>query len=438
MTAYYVRSAAAGAANGTSWTDAYTTIATAISGKAAGDIFYVSEDHAESTAGNVTWTFPGTHAAPNYVYCVNHAGTVPPVTADLRTTGSAITTGGTNLTINGAVFFDGMILAAGNGSNAGLFNMNSASSANQKYKNCTLKIPGTAGTSRFSTNTVAGGSYTEWENTTVQFGATSGSIRIGQGPFVWKNTPAAIQGATIPTQLFTHTTNTGAHILLNGLDLSAIGSGKTLLPDNATAHGWVVSVVDCDIDTAVTRRASGATFLGAKVSFVNCHSSNNFTNEHYDYTGALITEGTIVRTPGASDGTQAVSWKIDTTANSSWSVPFEAPPIAIWNTTIGSSVNVTVEGIWGSGSRPNDEDIWIEVTYLGTSGSPVASVLTSNRASLASAATLAAGSGSWGGSTSAFKMTVAVTPQVVGLIYARVRAAKASSTFYVDPLITIT
>jgi hypothetical protein len=44
-----------------------------------------------------------------------------------------------------------------------------------------------------------------------------------------------------------------------------------------------------------------------------------------------------------------ISWKITTTANSKWVLPFEAFPISIWNPTTGA--NVTVTPLWDLGRR---------------------------------------------------------------------------------------
>jgi hypothetical protein len=102
MTAYYVRSGAAGAGTGADWTNAYTTLAAAFSGKAAGDIFYVSEDHAESSSSTIlSLGSAGTLGNPVQVLCVNHSGSVPPVTADLRTTATISTTGNASLLDHG-------------------------------------------------------------------------------------------------------------------------------------------------------------------------------------------------------------------------------------------------------------------------------------------------------------------------------------------------
>jgi hypothetical protein len=107
---------------------------------------------------------------------------------------------------------------------------------------------------------------------------------------------------------------------------------------------------------------------------VNCDSGAvNYRNEVSALQGALTTETTIVRTSGQSDGTTAVSRKIVTNTNPAWGMPFEAPPIAIWNETTGSAITVTLYGIWGGGAVPNNDDFWIDVEYLGSSGSPVLS-----------------------------------------------------------------
>ena len=116
MASYYVWSGAAGAANGTSWVNAYTTLTAALSGKAAGDVFYVAHDHAESTAGAVTLTPTSSAASPTKIICVNRAGSVPPVSADRRATATIATSGANNLILNGAaVHYDGIIFTAGNG-----------------------------------------------------------------------------------------------------------------------------------------------------------------------------------------------------------------------------------------------------------------------------------------------------------------------------------
>jgi hypothetical protein len=220
--------------------------------------------------------------------------------------------------------------------------------------------------------------------------------------------------------------------------------------------------------------------------------------------GTLSEEATIIRTGGASDGTTGISWNLTTTANAIWANALESFPIVIWNATTGGNVIVTLHGIWNAAALPNNDDVWVDVEYLGDStptplgkyllGSK-SNILASNGGqaadsvsawdSLATAraqnhaysigdvisassnagriffctvpgtsanTTLPGGYASVvdggtitdGGATfragMRFTLTVTLTsptPQLAGYLQAIVRAAKATSTFYVDPLIVL-
>jgi hypothetical protein len=173
---------------------------------------------------------------------------------------------------------------------------------------------------------------------------------------------------------------------------------------------------------------------------LRCDSGDtNYRHERYRYAGMQTTETTIVRTGGASDGTTPIAWKIITTANSKRYKPFEALPISIWNETTGSAITLTVQGIWGGGAVPTNADIWMDVEYLGTSGFPLGGFASSGPADqLAAGTNLSAGSGTWGGSTTKFTLSKQITPQEKGPITVYIKAALASSTFYIDPKITVT
>lgn len=443
MTAYYVRSGAGGSANGTSWANAYLTLAAALSGKAAGDVFYIAEDHAESTGSNVTLASPGTSASPCFFYCVDHAGSVPPVSADLRTTATISTSGNNSLVLNGTwgeVY--GITFTAGNSTGSPTLGLCDNGSDFQKFVNSALHIGSSGSGGTLSAGPVTGGGScrTELYNTTVQFANTSQSINVN-GTLLWRNTASAISGATLPNTLIIPGSSARmARVFCEGVDLSALGSGKTLVSTNTSGGSGAVLFKDCKLGASVTICGTPSAPGNIDVDVVNCDSgSTNYRNERYRYAGTLTTETTIVLSGGASDGTTGTAYKIVTTANSRWDMPFEAPVLAIWNDTTGSSKTATVQGIWGGGAVPNNDDIFLEIEYLGASGSPLSSMVTSTKAdNLASGSALSGGSGSWGGSTTSFAMSASFTPQKKGWVYVRVRAAKASSTFYVDPLVTIT
>ena len=432
MASYYVWSGATGSANGTSWANAYTLLATAMSGKAAGDVFYVAHDHAESVAGAITFSTIGSIANPIKVICANRAGTVPPVSADRRATATVTTTGANNLTINGWAHYDGIIF-----NSSSWLILTTANNHWLRFDNCSLRtadnlfVGGSSGS--------VGATYVEFNNTTVSFAGVGNFIQINN-IFRWRNTPSALLG-TIPTALFNLTSGRGGLVECSGVDLSAAGSGKTLIGSLGSASQAVTfKFVDCKLNASVSKSNGLSGYGTCENDFIRSGASGvNYTIYRERISGVLTEETTIVRTGGASDGTTPLAWKIVTTATCTYSMPFECPPIAIWNDTTGSAKTATVEGIWGGGAVPNDDDIWIDVEYLGDASSPQGSFVNDGKADLlTTAAGQTSSSETWGGSTTKFKLNVSFTAQQKGWILARVKCAKASSAFYVDPLVTLT
>lgn len=446
MATYYAWSGASGSANGTSWANAYTTLTAAFSGKSAGDVFFVASDHAESTSGAVTLTSAGTATSPCFVYSVNRAGSVPPVSADLLRGASVTCTGNNAMGISAQYcHFWGVDFIHSPGANAQPFNIATVGSNCYEllFTNCSLQQLSTnSGYIFFGLSSANRGGRTVLENTTFKFGATNCYITNRTSKFVWRNTASAIQGSTFPATLFNSNPAvcSFSEIYIQGVDLSAITGtifGTSLAQSEYT-------LVDCKIGSGATVCAAATITAGfqqaANVDLIRCdNGATNYRTERYSYQGTQTVETTIVRTGGATDGTTTISWKLVTTANSRWVSPFNSMPIAIWNDTAGSPVTVTLYGVWGGGSVPNNDDIWIEAEYLGASGNPQGSFISASKAdNLATGSALSSDGSTWGGSTTAFAMSVTFTPQMKGPINIVVKAAKASTTFYVDPLVEVT
>jgi hypothetical protein len=329
----------------------------------------------------------------------------------------------------------GIIFSAGDSTNLASITVSGQTNRTWRLNSCALKLAGSDPNALIRLSAGGGANASILENTTVQFASTSQKLQAS-GRAIWRNTAAAVTGATIPLELLSFAA--AGSWFLEGIDLSALGSGKTIV--KADANPSLVVLKDCKLGASATV-AGTPTALGAgETNMIRCDSGDtNYRTEKYIYAGTQTTETTIVRTDGASDGTTPISWKIVTTANSKWEFPFECLPISIWNETVGSAVTVTIQGIWGGGAVPNNDEIWVDVEYLGTSGFPLASKATSNKANgLASGSAIPAGSGTWGGSTTKFAMSAVFTPQEKGPLTIYVRAAKVSSTFYVDPKPVIT
>jgi hypothetical protein len=423
MANVYVDENAGGAGTGADWTNAYLTLSAALAAKAAGDVFYVAHDHAETTGGAVTLTSPGTTANPCQIICVNKAGSVPPVSADIATTATVTVTGANNLTLAGVVSLCyGITFTVGDSTN----NVAFLGGGQWTLDTCAVRNSGNAaGSIRPSTTFLK----TTWRNTTVQFAHIGQSITSMVGG-KWEWLGGSITGATFPTNLFGGS-NYGTAIV-RGVDLANM-STKTLLA--AAAGAFNLHFEDCKLPASFTRMGTPSVYA-PRLTLARCDSgATNYRNEAEDYLGAQTIETTIVRTGGASDGTTSIAWKlVSTTAR--FSAPFESLPIAIWNSTAGS-VTVTAYGIWGGGAVPDNDDIWMEVTYLDDSGFPVASVASTAKADILATATSHTADGStWGGSTTAFKMATTITPALVGTMFIRFKVG-GSNTFYMDPKIEL-
>jgi hypothetical protein len=437
---YYVWSGATGTGTGANWANAYTTLAAAMTTKAAGDTYYLAHDHSESTAATLTLASLGTVAVPTKVICVNRAGSVPPVSADRRATAQIATTVNNQITMGQYTHYDGIIFVAGNSTGVASINLVNTNGQWIRFDNCSFRVGSTgAGLIQVGAGGSILGSYTEFNNTTVSFSGTSQTITIA-GALRWRNTPSALIGAQVPAVLFTPISGRGGYVECIGVDLSAAGAGKTIAGALQAAQASSFRFVDCKLNASVTKSAVPLSHGSPEIDFIRSGSSGiNYAVFRHRMSGTLDEETTIVRTGGASDGTTPIAWKIATTANCTYSLPFECPPIAIWNDTTGSPVTATVEGIWGGGAVPLDDEIFLDLEYLGDASSPQASFVNDGKIDLlATAAGQTSSSATWGGSTTKFKLNVTFTPQQKGWVYARVKCAKASSTFYIDPLVTLT
>ena len=269
MATWYVNSAATGTAAGTSWANACLTLGAAITLSAAGDDFNVLSTHAETQASANLLTFKGTIGAPNRVFSCGNTNS-PATATDLSPGASVTTTGAFSLTITGVVYIYGMNFNGGSGAVAAGIALMSGSVANSDilFDTCALSAPATTTPSITATSQANRGGQVKLVNTTISFGAATGSIFILTGIFVWKNTVSALLG-TIPTTLFA-LSGSGRQIvaLLDGVDLSAMTSG-TLFGSQVTPS--LVHATNCRLGAGVTVSATpGAN--GASFDLIDCDS----------------------------------------------------------------------------------------------------------------------------------------------------------------------
>lgn len=436
MANIYVRSTdGSNADNGSTWALAKLDLVGAAAIDAAGDNIYVSDNHAESTAAAITIALAGSNASPVKIICGDDSAEPPTAAA---TTGTVTTTGNSNITFNGTNYYVyGLRFNVGTGAvNATIAPVNTTS-AQATFDSCTFDCVATGSGTGVSVS--AGELYLV--NSWVKFANAGGTIAVNianNTRFEWHG-GGLESGTTSPTQLVEVASSDGR---LSGLDLSAGGSGMHIfqfsggparysIRNSKLPASWSGSLV------------TGTLVAGCRFEMYNCDSTDtNYRLLISDYAGTVSQETTIVRTGGASDGTTTISHKFVTTANAEYPhIPLAGPEIVIWNDTTGSSKTVTVEIVTDNVTL-TDGECWLEVQYLGTSGFPLGSIASDAKADvLATAANQATSTETWTttGLTTPVKqkLVVTFTPQEVGFVHAVVKLAKASTTVYVCPKLTL-
>jgi hypothetical protein len=158
--------------------------------------------------------------------------------------------------------------------------------------------------------------------------------------------------------------------------------------------------------------------------------------------GQTTTNTSVVRTGGATDGTTSISHYIQPTGFARPFRPYVSLPLMIWNDVVGTSRTVTLYGAVNIlTALPRNDQFWFDLEYMGTSGLPIASLISTGLATpLSTPATVAVADGStWsglGGTNAIFSMSVTFTAQQKGYVTVY---PKASTTYnvYIDPKLVL-
>lgn len=440
----YVRSTDGdNADDGSTWALADADLTASFGGDASGDTTWISQAHAESTAAAVTVACAGTPATPSRILCGNDAAEPPTA---LATTATVATSNGSLITFTGSFYAYGVSYTSSAGANGG-FSIGPAAN-HQVYEH--HKFICSANDSRPVINiggvgTSAAQGLVQWNNCGVKFAHANQRILLQGTRFEWRG-GGLESGTTSPTYLLgTATERQQPNALLWGLDLSAGGTSMAIFSAGVAGSRCVIRNSKLPTSWAGTL-ISGTLLVGSRAEMWNCSSTDiNYQMWIEDYAGSIKHETTIYHTGGASDGDTPISWKMASSANAGYPViVLRTPEIFVPNTTTGASKTLTVEIAQdGTTTALNDDEIWLEVEYLGTSATAGQLALFANDSKadvLATAAAQDTSSESWSGLSGTNKkqyLQKAITPQEEGVYIARVCLAKASTTVYVDPKVTV-
>ncbi len=463
---FYVYGLAGGAGTGADWANAFTTMTAAIAASTAGggNLFYLASDHSETTAGAVTLTFKGVIANPDRVISVNRAGTVPPVAADIANGSALIATSGNNaLAVQGCVVIVGgatagataLSFSAGSGANIPDLRISNNVTADRIYiENANLITGGTSagqatyvganGTINSVVDLVGVGFKCNHATSNISFQMVA---RL-RNCFHYGST----SGGTSPTSIFIPNQATrGYDVVIDGFDASNCAAAVNLVAGGAVTNRgrFVMRNTKLPASWSGLPLSTAFTVAGPRTEFYNFDDDSASNNALYigDAFGTVTNENTIVRTSGATDGTVPFSWKMVSTASSSFPAsPLTSPDLFLRNNTVTGNVTLSVDiihsgvGAGTAGAFQNNE-IWLEVDSLNASTSPLGTVSDSKPATILTAATdIATSSNAWTSSPATpVKQTLSVTiaPRMAGMLILRVCLAKASKTVYVDPKVVV-
>lgn len=432
MAIRYVRSTDGNNADdGSTWALAKATLAGAAAIDTAGDTIYVSQAHNESTGAALNFAWAGSLASPTRVICAND-GAEPPTTP---ATSAIVTTTGTNAIslLTGVSYYYGITFNCGSGTGSPNLSTGASTPNYAKYEACNFKLTATGALAVIATGT---GSY--FINCGFSFANASQKIQTSGGIVVIHG-GSVLGGSTQPTALFNHSSGV---LIVEDFDLSNCSSSVNIA--SVGTNYAMLLMRDCKLPASWSGSlVSGSPNALSVFEMINCSAgSQNYKYMRQTLFGTVNDETTIVRTTGgASDGTTPLSWKLVSGSNTVFPhSALELQNILKWNDTVGSSVTATVE-ILTDGVTLKDDEIWMEVSYLGSSGQPLGTFLKNSRAAIATASNQASSTESWTttglGSPVTQKLTATFTPNMVGFLLLRVCLAKPSTTVYVDPKVVL-
>ena len=437
MTIYIDDTATGGTDAGTSWANAYLTIAQAIlEPAAAGEKVLIAYTHTDTGAGG---TWGGTRDNPVIIISTDPAD-------DSYRVGAAIT-GSSMLAWNGNFETYGMTLKTASGT-PGDLTISASTDKSLKFFDCEI------GWGDDFTLAGAGGVFVEFNDVIWNhLGTTSEAINISSlfdgGVVICRR--VFTTGSNGSERLF-RSLNQGVRIYMTNCDLSGWGAKNF----GELREGASVHLIDCKIDVGGLSPIDvleSSDFLSERCGS-GTDTPQGLTLYQTEY-GTVESETAVYRTNGADDGEQAnaQAWKMVSDASNClervW--PLRSPPIAVYSAG-GSSKTFKLflahDGIGGgAGGKLQDDEFWIELggpdIDAGAQGHdettrPGASATIPYGDPQTAAADLTTDSAStWNGSGIGTKEEVSITftPNYAGPVFIRACLAKPNVTIHIDPKI---
>lgn len=436
MATYYVDSNATGLNDGSSWTDAWTSISSATSA-VGGDIVLLASNHNEVYSGTLTVTFPATpNTSPVRIISAD-------TSTNLRSNGATITTSGNgSLNLQGCFVYYGVTFVS-----SWSYTITNQGGVSEFYE-CRFEGLSGGGAPFYSQGVAITNSYYygivvfdscifDFTNTYANFDIYR-RITAETGKAVVKNCTFVNPAISNSTFRLSGWQSYSAFDIIN-TDLSSLASQFA----DSTKQSFDIKVIGCNLPSnySVGSIANPCGNIYLENCSVGSISSPSTGIEKHSRQGIQTTSTSEYRSNGASDGSSNFSLSLETNANAQ-----EGDTVgSLESTVISKYVNAASQTITvyiaGSASL-NDDDFWIEVESPSELVSPTAQgkFRTTKPEPLATPTALASDTSTWTGTGvgTVQKIEVPISPTVAGTVTVRCHLAKPSTTVYVDPKLSNT
>jgi hypothetical protein len=370
MATYYVWSGATGLADGSSWTDAYTSLDALFTGKAiaGGDSILIASDHDNgSYAASKLWVFPesGVETASHvYLISTNRISNLPEVGAIERTNGNF------SINITGRINAFGVTFKTGSGTSQATTDIRIGSSNTNNYgksifTKCKLIINSTSTSASVTFDTTSYRTSEIFNECEFSFLASGQSIELGNSDVEFNS--CTLSGTPVTT-LF-KLNGIGDTVKINGSNFSSATNLIEPIADSKIIIFAVNSLLPANITSLDVDKAGVL-----DVELQSCGST-----DHTYFYKKVSNEGVVghdvsvyLTTGGAthkdSDGSSvSYSLKLNANANTyncSKNNPLYTPWFYVPVFSTGSktfSIKIAHE----QAAVLKDNEVWMEVEYMG-------------------------------------------------------------------------
>lgn len=427
MTIYYVDSNASGLNNGTSWTDAYADLSTAIAGSvAAGDTIHVASNHTKTYTSTTTLAFPSNCT----VISVNSS-------TDNYESGATEATSSGDFTIAPASFSTWLYIYGVNLTANDDVQFNKGGCQYYLY-DLTLTLTGTSGTDYFRFN--ADGVFGYLKDVTFSVNASGQTISLYSG------TRIVVEGGSVNstcTRFVDAGQNGGGTVEITGTDFSAMTSGEIV---DVAAHtdDTINAVINrCKVPSGVSITSTASTYNDAQtIDAYSCDSGDGYHEfENIRYGGSIYPSTSVYRSGGATyDGTTNFSASIVPVSNVGVNTVNLKHKLGNYELDLTSANTLTFHIAFGDNTSAitafKNDEMWIEIEQNDATDNALGLLKDTKPTDiLTTSSTLTASTETWTGltHTNTDKRQIAITTDVVagmtkGQVTAYLCCAKHIST----------